>query len=233
MRIYIESLFKGYVLVKVTPVKTRGHGANKPQYGHHTASRQLCHRTATYHHQKTANQTKFLNKTTQTWRKPKKSLAAFLKDTPSRREAKNLKCQSIHPQAGTMYDLVLKGKFLTGGKLIEGSIGVSGGRILRVSTGELKGEETIQIGRGKVILPGLIDVHVHLRDFDQRKKETVETGTMAAVHGGITTVFDMPNTDPPVVDSETFRRRAELFARKSYADYALGFLMNGNCTEAK
>ncbi|AFL95122.1 dihydroorotase [Thermococcus cleftensis] len=132
-----------------------------------------------------------------------------------------------------MYDLVLKGRFLTGGKLIEGSIGVSGGRILRVSRGDLKGEEIIQIGRGKVVLPGLIDVHVHLRDFEHREKETVETGTMAALHGGITVVFDMPNTKPPVTDSETFQRRAELFARKSYADYALGFLLNGNCVEAR
>ncbi|NJE00363.1 dihydroorotase [Thermococcus sp. JdF3] len=131
-----------------------------------------------------------------------------------------------------MYDLVLKGKFLTGGKLIEGSIGVSGGRILRVSTGELKGEETIQIGRGKVILPGLIDVHVHLRDFDQRKKETVETGTMAAVHGGITTVFDMPNTQPPVLDVKTFERRKALFEGTAYADYALGFLIRNNCGDA-
>ncbi|NJE30238.1 dihydroorotase [Thermococcus sp. 18S1] len=131
-----------------------------------------------------------------------------------------------------MYDLVLKGKLLTGGKLIEGSIGVSDGKILRVSKGELRGEETIQIGRGKVILPGLIDVHVHLRDFDQRKKETVETGTMAAVHGGITAVFDMPNTQPPVLDVETFERRKALFEGKAYADYALSFLIRNNCGEA-
>ncbi|AEK73186.1 dihydroorotase [Thermococcus sp. 4557] len=131
-----------------------------------------------------------------------------------------------------MYDLVLKGKFLTGGKLIEGSIGVSDGKILRVSTGELRGEETIQIGRGKVILPGLIDVHVHLRDFDQRKKETVETGTMAAVHGGITAVFDMPNTQPPVLDVETFERRNALFEGRAYADYALSFLIRNNCGDA-
>ncbi|NJE76804.1 dihydroorotase [Thermococcus sp. ES12] len=132
-----------------------------------------------------------------------------------------------------MYDFVLRGRLLKDGKVIEGSVGVLDGKISRISLGELKGEEEIKIGRGNIILPGLIDVHVHLRDFKQRRKETVETGTMAALHGGITVVFDMPNTDPPVVDSETFRRRAELFARKSYADYALGFLMNGNCTEAR
>ncbi|WP_297091112.1 dihydroorotase [Thermococcus sp.] len=132
-----------------------------------------------------------------------------------------------------MYDLVLKGKFLKGRKLIDGSIAVLDGKISRISIGELKGEETIKIESGGVILPGLIDVHVHLRDFRQRSKETIRTGTMAALHGGITTVFDMPNTDPPVLDSQTFRRREEAFRGMAYTDYALSFLLSGNCDEAK
>ncbi|NJE05614.1 dihydroorotase [Thermococcus sp. M36] len=132
-----------------------------------------------------------------------------------------------------MYDLVLKGKFMKGKKLIEGSIGVSDGKIFRISTGELKGEKVLQIGHGKVILPGLIDTHVHLRDFEQGDKETVESGTKAALHGGITTVFDMPNTKPPVMDSKTFERRLEIFERRAYSNYALGFLVSGNCEEAK
>ncbi|ASJ08286.1 dihydroorotase [Thermococcus siculi] len=131
-----------------------------------------------------------------------------------------------------MYDLVLKGRFLTGKKLMEGSIGISDGKISRISIGELKGEEEIKIGSGKVILPGLIDVHVHLRDFEQGKKETVESGTKAALHGGITTVFDMPNTKPPITDSNTFKLREVLFRRRAYADYALSFLLSGNCEEA-
>lgn len=169
----------------------------------------------------------------QTRRKPEKSLEVLFTDVTSKNKTKNLKSNGPHPRAGTMYDLVLKGKFLKNGKLIEGNIGVSDGRIVRLSTGELKGEETLRTGPGKVILPGLIDVHVHLRDFRQRSKETVRTGTMAAIHGGITTVFDMPNTDPPVMDSGTFKMRAKLFRGGAYSDYALGFLLNGNCTEAR
>lgn len=132
-----------------------------------------------------------------------------------------------------MYDLVLNGKFLKDGKLIEGSIGILNGKISRISLGELKGEETLKIGRGQVILPGMIDIHVHLRDFRQKPKETIKTGTMAALHGGITTVFDMPNTDPPITSAETFRLREEAFERKAYSDYALSFLIAGNCDEAK
>ncbi|TFH09662.1 MAG: hypothetical protein E4H14_04040 [Candidatus Thorarchaeota archaeon] len=53
--------------------------------------------------------------------------------------------------------------------------------------------------RGLYILPGLIDMHVHLRDLNQSEKEDYETGTMAAAAGGITTVVDMPNSNPPVL----------------------------------
>lgn len=132
-----------------------------------------------------------------------------------------------------MYDLVLKGKLLKGGKLIEGSIGVLDGKIVEISRRELKGEVTIKIQGKGVVLPGLIDTHVHLRDFEEKKKETVESGTKAALHGGITAVFDMPNTNPPVIDTETFEKRLKLLEKNAYSDYAAGFLLSGNCGEAK
>ena len=50
------------------------------------------------------------------------------------------------------------------------------------------------------VMPGLIDLHVHLRDPGLTHKETVETGAAAAAHGGITTVVAMPNTKPDVDD---------------------------------
>lgn len=57
--------------------------------------------------------------------------------------------------------------------------------------------------KNKVILPGIIDIHAHLRDINQSYKETFTTGTTAAAYSGITTVFNMPNTDPPAITSET------------------------------
>ncbi|CAB50657.1 dihydroorotase [Pyrococcus abyssi] len=125
-------------------------------------------------------------------------------------------------------ELVLVGKFLYNGRIIDGSIGVKDGKITKFSLRELKGDNKIKVEKGKIILPGLIDVHVHLRDFNETHKETIETGTKAAVHGGITTVFDMPNTKPPVMDEKTLKMREFLFKKKSYADYALGFLLAGN-----
>jgi dihydroorotase len=54
----------------------------------------------------------------------------------------------------------------------------------------------------KLILPGIIDIHSHLRDMDQSEKETFLTGTRAAAFSGITTVFTMPNTKPPAITSK-------------------------------
>lgn len=58
-------------------------------------------------------------------------------------------------------------------------------------------------------LPGLIDVHVHMREPGGEHKETWDTGTAAALAGGITTVLAMPNTDPAVTDDTTLRRAKE------------------------
>ncbi|MFX1571237.1 MAG: dihydroorotase family protein [Promethearchaeota archaeon] len=54
----------------------------------------------------------------------------------------------------------------------------------------------------KLVLPGIIDIHSHLRDMDQKEKETFLTGTLAAANSGITTVFNMPNTKPPAITEE-------------------------------
>lgn len=55
-------------------------------------------------------------------------------------------------------------------------------------------------------LPGFIDVHVHFREPGGEHKETWETGSRAAIAGGITLVLAMPNTNPPLVDQETFEK---------------------------
>ncbi len=55
--------------------------------------------------------------------------------------------------------------------------------------------------KNKIVLPGIIDIHSHLRDMDQSEKETFQTGTKAAGFSGITTVFNMPNTKPPAINA--------------------------------
>ena len=58
----------------------------------------------------------------------------------------------------------------------------------------------------KLILPGIIDIHFHLRDLEQSEKETFFTGTKAAAYSGITTVFNMPNTKPPAITEDQVKK---------------------------
>ena len=58
------------------------------------------------------------------------------------------------------------------------------------------GADVVEMKRGWVVAPGLVDIHVHLREPGQEHKETVATGAAAAVAGGFTAVACMPNTEP-------------------------------------
>lgn len=74
--------------------------------------------------------------------------------------------------------------------------------------------DTIINAKGLVVTPGLVDMHVHLREPGREDKETIETGLRAALHGGVTSVITMPNTTP-VTDSQSMveiqiRRAAQL-----------------------
>src|SRR5713226_9661486 len=95
---------------------------------------------------------------------------------------------------------------LRGGRVVDPANGrdgtfdvlIDGGRIARVGRGlPIDGDvKVVDVPIGLVICPGLIDMHVHLREPGQEHKETVATGTAAAVAGGFTAVACMPNTDP-------------------------------------
>jgi dihydroorotase len=74
---------------------------------------------------------------------------------------------------------------------------IEDGRIARVGRSlPVDGAEVFEVPRGAIVAPGLIDVHVHLREPGQEHKETIATGTASAVAGGFTAVACMPNTDP-------------------------------------
>jgi dihydroorotase len=74
---------------------------------------------------------------------------------------------------------------------------VDAGRISAVGRGlPTDGAEIVELKRGSIVAPGLIDLHVHFREPGQEHKETIATGSAAAVAGGFTAVACMPNTDP-------------------------------------
>ncbi|MHB9287160.1 dihydroorotase [Halobacteriales archaeon Cl-PHB] len=87
-----------------------------------------------------------------------------------------------------------------------------------------EGEREVDV-TGKRLLPGMIDAHVHFRQPGFDHKETWATGSRSAAAGGVTTVVDQPNTDPPTIDGETFDRKRDL-ARESTVDFGI----NGGVT---
>jgi dihydroorotase len=80
--------------------------------------------------------------------------------------------------------------------------------------------EAVRDAAGNRLLPGAIDVHVHFREPGAPHKETWTTGSQSAAAGGVTTVVDQPNTDPPTVTGAAFDEKAER-ARASLVDYGL------------
>src|ERR1700709_945859 len=85
-----------------------------------------------------------------------------------------------------------------------GDIGITGGRIAAIGgLGQASASQVIDC-KGLHILPGVIDTQVHFREPGQTHKEDLETGSRSAVMGGVTAVFEMPNTDPLTVTEPTF-----------------------------
>jgi len=120
------------------------------------------------------------------------------------------------------YDLIIRGGtcVLPWG-LEQTSVGVRQGRIAALGLGpDAEASETID-ATGLHVLPGLIDPHVHLRDPGNAAVESVPTGTRAAVLGGITAVFDMPNTTPPIVDAERLAWKQDYVEQVAWCDMGL------------
>ncbi len=102
----------------------------------------------------------------------------------------------------------------------EYAIGIENGKITSLKKAAPGGEENLDL-KGAVILPGLIDGHVHLRDPGLTHKEDFRTGTAAAACGGFTTVLDMPNTKPPTNTPQAFQEKLEIADKKSLVDFGL------------
>ena len=118
-----------------------------------------------------------------------------------------------------MYDLVLKNL-----KLLDypdgTSIAIEEGKIAEISKSSMDGEKVIDLN-GQLVLPGLIDPHVHFRDPGLTYKEDFKTGSMAAAHGGFTFVMDMPNTVPKTNTYKAFKDKLEIAQSKSVVNFGL------------
>ncbi|HUA77150.1 MAG TPA: dihydroorotase, partial [Acetobacteraceae bacterium] len=100
-------------------------------------------------------------------------------------------------------------------------IGVRDGRVAALGvSGTAEAAEVVDAA-GLIVLPGLIDPHVHLRDPGDPAVESIPSGTRGAVLGGLTAVFDMPNTSPAITDEERLAWKQDYVARVSWCDLGL------------
>lgn len=113
------------------------------------------------------------------------------------------------------------GTLFKGGKVLDPASGREGIYDVLVEDGVIKevnsdieaSDHTVIDITGCFIMPGIIDLHVHLREPGFEYKETIKTATMAAAKGGVTSVFAMPNTRPVIDSVEQYRRVQEIIKR--------------------
>lgn len=132
------------------------------------------------------------------------------------------------------WDYVIKnGTLVSAAESFKANLYIKEGKIAAISDQDLGGTaERETNAAGKYILPGLIDIHVHSRDPGPTYKEDFFTSTQAAAAGGITTIFDMPNTTPPTRNVESFRRQAANLASKAHVDFGIWGICLGHLNQA-
>jgi dihydroorotase len=130
-------------------------------------------------------------------------------------------------------DLVIHGATLvTDSTTFAASVAIKDGAILAIGAADAMPDAAeVLDATGKYLLPGAIDAHVHFRDPGYTHKETWETGTASAAMGGVTTVFEMPNTNPPTGTVEALNLKLKQ-AETAYVDFGIyGLLGESNIDE--
>lgn len=119
------------------------------------------------------------------------------------------------------FDLLLKGGAVaTPAGIAVADIGVTGGRIRAIgSLGAASAGEVVD-ATGLHILPGVIDTQVHFREPGLEQKEDLETGSLAAVMGGVTGVFEMPNTIPQTTSASALEDKSARGTNRMHCDFA-------------
>lgn len=113
----------------------------------------------------------------------------------------------------------ITGSIVLPDRMIEGTLAIADGRIERVSEGFVS--DATYDYRGKYLLPGLIETHGHLREPGLEYKEDIPHGSRAAIAGGFTTIFDMPNTRPSTTTAARVKEQIARYTGRCYSDFAI------------
>ncbi|MFI8569658.1 allantoinase AllB [Rhodococcus sp. NPDC078407] len=135
-------------------------------------------------------------------------------------------------------DLVVRAaRAVIGGREVAASVAIRDGRVVAIEPFEsrLLGEWVVELGADEVLLPGLVDTHVHVNDPGRTEWEGFASATRAAAAGGITTIVDMPlNSIPPTVDVEALEIKRRVAAEKSVVNVGFwGGAVPGNVDQLR
>jgi len=112
-------------------------------------------------------------------------------------------------------------KVFTRGSIVEAGIAIDKGKIVKIAKDTNLPPASTKINlKGHIVLPGIIDCHVHLRDQQLAYKESFFTGTAAAAAGGVTLVVDMPNNKPVTMDYSSLKERMRLAEKQVLVNVA-------------
>ena len=122
-----------------------------------------------------------------------------------------------------MLDLIIKnGSSYIDGQLNNQNIGIKDGKIVEI--GQIENDSiNILDATNLTVLPGCIDTQVHFREPGSTDAEDLNSGSRAAIAGGITSVFEMPNTNPPTSSKKEFYNKLNLAKNRMYCNYAFYF----------
>ena len=121
------------------------------------------------------------------------------------------------------YSLIIKNGFCyIDGKLQKTDIAILNDKIKKIGSISLNSSKVFD-ATNKIILPGIIDTQVHFREPGSTDAEDLESGSRSAVLGGVTSVFEMPNTNPPTSNLVEFEKKLQLAKNRMFSNYAFYF----------
>ena len=118
--------------------------------------------------------------------------------------------------------IIKNGTCYIDGKLVNTDITVSGGKIKSIGKADLN-NHNVYNAENKIVLPGIIDTQVHFREPGSTDAEDLESGSRAAVLGGVTSLFEMPNTNPPTANLVEFEKKLKAAKNRMHSNYAFYF----------
>ena len=121
------------------------------------------------------------------------------------------------------FSLIIKnGSCYINGKLSKEDVGISGDKIKKIGNIDSNNSKVLDAS-GKLVLPGIIDTQVHFREPGSTDAEDLESGSRAAVLGGVTSLFEMPNTNPPTANLIEFEKKLKAAKDRMHSNYAFYF----------